>query len=183
MSELADAYTEQGELTAQKKTKMQIFQDGDWRLVTHVWVLDSSRQRLLVQQRAHKGIFDDLWDVTIGGGVHAGEPTIQAAVRELDEELGIQARSDELTLLGRWKVPKHVPELGLMMQEWSDTYALVRDIAPEDLHLQRQEVAAAKWVTLQYLHDQINDPETYKLWVPHSVEYYNGVADVIRGSK
>ena len=61
-------------------------------------VVDEARQ-LLVHQRARwKDVWPSYWDVAFGGVVDAGEGSLRAAVRELDEEAGIDAGAGWNTL-------------------------------------------------------------------------------------
>ena len=56
----------------------------------HVVVLDSSGTKILLQKRALcKDIQPGKWDTAVGGHVDAGECVVDAARRELKEELGI----------------------------------------------------------------------------------------------
>lgn len=68
--------------------------------------------RLLVHQRSeHKDVWPGRWDIAVGGVVAAGESYDDAAVRELAEEVGIEAVpeplgggryvDDEVALIGR----------------------------------------------------------------------------------
>lgn len=179
MKELADVLDSNGVPTGEQKTKDEIFRNGNWRIVTHVWIVNPATKELLVQQRVKKGIFDELWDVSVGGGVKAGEPTITAASREVEEELGLSVPESEFELVGTFKIPKFIPEKQQPMNDFSDTYLVRRAVNIEDLTLSPDEVATARLITLEALRSAINNPETYKLWVPHSVEYYNEVASRI----
>jgi isopentenyl-diphosphate delta-isomerase len=49
--ELIDVLDRNGQPTGKQKTKLQIFNDGDYRNVVHVWIVNSNGQ-LLIQQRA-----------------------------------------------------------------------------------------------------------------------------------
>ena len=61
---------------------------GEYRTVVHVCLFDS-RDRLLIQRRtAGKRVWPEKWDVSVGGGVDAGETSRQGAEREFREELG-----------------------------------------------------------------------------------------------
>ena len=54
---------------------------GEYRTVVHVCIFDS-RGRLLIQQRSReKDSWPEAWDVSVGGGVDAGETSRQAAER------------------------------------------------------------------------------------------------------
>lgn len=54
---------------------------------------------ILLQQRAHTGYLDGFYDFACSGHVDDGESIHEAAVRELQEELGITASPDDLRLV------------------------------------------------------------------------------------
>lgn len=177
--ELFEALDVEGTPTGELKTKKQIFADGDWRHVVHVWIVNSAGE-LLTQKRVEKGIFDNLWDVSVGGGVSAGEPPAQTAVRETEEELGVTITEDDLEDLGVWKVDKHIPEIGREAREFSHTFLVRRDVEQSEITLQEEEVADTQWRSLDEVEDLVRNDETYEQWVPHGPEYYLGVIAVIR---
>ena len=111
---------------------------GEYRTVVHVCVFDS-RGRLLIQQRSReKTAWPERWDVSVGGGVDAGETSRQAAEREFREELGVV-----LDLNGAR------PSVTVNFDGGFDDFFLVeRDLALEELTLQREEVAQARWADL-----------------------------------
>lgn len=64
--------------------------DGDWHKAVHVWLLVESTKELLVQRRARdKDSWPGRWDISSAGHVEAGQTCIEAARRELEEELGV----------------------------------------------------------------------------------------------
>ena len=111
---------------------------GEYRTVVHVCIFDS-RGRLLIQQRSReKDSWPEAWDVSVGGGVGAGETSRQAAEREVREELGLA-----LDLSGVR------PSVTVNFDGGFDDFFLVeRDLALEDLTLQKEEVAQARWADL-----------------------------------
>lgn len=76
---------------------------------------------------------------TTGGSVQAGEEPLTTAVRELAEELGLTVSVEELQycLMVRRK------------NAFCYVYVLKKDIPAESLILQKCEVAAAEWMTLE----------------------------------
>ena len=69
------------------KTERGNLKNGEYSISVHVWVIDN--EKLLIQKRAsNKKIFPDMWEQS-GGGVIAGETSIQAVKRECKEELNI----------------------------------------------------------------------------------------------
>jgi isopentenyl-diphosphate delta-isomerase len=176
--ELIDVLDKNGRPTGEQKTKLQIFDGRDYRNVVHVWLINSEGQ-LLVQQRAHKGLWDDLWDVSVGGGVAAGEDPIFSAARELEEELGIKVAQSELIKLGVWETTKPLPEMNKTTYEFSHTFLLKADVQTAGLKLEPKEVTRVKFMPLSELKSAINSKE-YKNWMPHPRQYYLEVLDKIK---
>ncbi len=136
--ELVDLYNEDRIPLGRTAERSGPKNPGELRLVVHVCVFDS-QGRLLIQQRAKKKyVWPELWDVSIGGGVDAGETSRQGAEREFQEELGYR-----LDLTGvRPSVTVNFPE------GFDDFYIVRRDLDLSCLTLQREEVADVRWASL-----------------------------------
>ena len=120
---------------------------GEYRMVVHVCVFDS-RGRLLIQRRTpEKVIFPNLWDVSVGGGVDAGETSRQGAEREFREELG-----HPLDLSGLR------PSVTVNFDGgFDDFYLLTEDLALRELVLQKEEVQAVRWAGLEEILAMIDE--------------------------
>ena len=129
---------------------------GELRLVVHVCIFDR-RGRLLIQQRARsKFIFPNLWDVSVGGGVDAGETSRRGAEREVREELGVSLDLSGLR-----------PSVTVNFDGgFDDFYILTKDLSLEGLTLQEEEVQAVRCdalegsVDMQGRGDVIRSPES-----------------------
>ena len=119
---------------------------GEYRMVVHVCVFDC-RGRLLIQRRApEKFIWPDLWDVSVGGGVDAGETSRRGAEREFREELGYPLDLSGLR-----------PSLTVNFDGgFDDFYILTKDLDPEELTLQTEEVQAVRWASLDEILDMLD---------------------------
>ena len=118
---------------------------GEYRMVVHVCVFDR-RGRLLIQRRApEKSIWPDLWDVSVGGGVDAGETSRRGAEREFREELGYPLDLSGLR-----------PSLTVNFDGgFDDFYILTKDLDPEELILQAGEVRAVRWASREEVLDML----------------------------
>lgn len=118
---------------------------GEYRMVVHVCVFDR-RGRLLIQQRApEKFIFPNLWDVSVGGGVDAGETSRQGAEREFREELGVPLDLSGLR-----------PSVTVNFDGgFDDFYILTRNLDLEKLTLQKEEVRAVRWADPEEILDML----------------------------
>lgn len=95
--ELNDIYDEHRFLTGQVHQRGTAWKPGQYGLVVCVWVYDG-RGHVLLTRRAKGKSFAGTWENS-GGAVKAGETSLQAVVRELREETGIEADPREFELL------------------------------------------------------------------------------------
>lgn len=109
-------------------------EDGDYHLVVNIWIYNSEGEILLTQR--HPEIpFGLKWACT-GGSALAGEDTVQAAIRETKEEIGIDILPEELILVGQER----------RLHSFLDTFAVYKDITPEQIVMQPEEVVDFCWV-------------------------------------
>ena len=112
---------------------------GEYRMVVHVCIFNGLGQMLIQQRSQEKTIWPELWDVSIGGGVDAGETSRQGAVREVGEELGY-----DLDLIGLRPAVTVNFEGG-----FDDFFVVTRDLDLGNLRLQKEEVSDVRWATLE----------------------------------
>ena len=154
--ELVDLYDGQKELTNETVDKKAV-PDGKFRLSVHVWITNDKGE-LLVQQRlatAHK--FPNMWAVT-GGSVKAGETSLDGVLRELSEELGINASKEEMKFIASYR----------RIKDYVDVWVLNKNINIDDIVMQEDEVQDVKWVTLEEFENMLNNKEV----VRSSYDYY-----------
>ena len=113
---------------------------GEYHIVVSIWTIDTNNKILLTLRSPDKEPFPDAWECT-GGSALAGETSIDAAVRELYEETGINASPEDLTLIDS--------ETG--ETAFFDVYVLRRDVPLSELIFQQGETVDAKWVTMAEL--------------------------------
>lgn len=69
-------------------TKQEAWDNGLWHRVARIMIENNAGEILLQHRSPTKDIFPDCWDNSAAGHVDAGEDYEQAAIRELEEELG-----------------------------------------------------------------------------------------------
>lgn len=119
---------------------------GEYHLVVSIWTVNSSGSILLTLRDSRKESYPNHWENT-GGAALAGETSLQAARRELEEETGIVVDESELVLLGTQKT----------RDSFVDHYLLRRDVSLSAIRLQAGETADVKWVTMQEFEGMIKD--------------------------
>lgn len=123
------------------------FAEGEYYVCCEVWMQNSEGKLLMTQRHPDKKA-GGLWEFT-GGGVVAGETTKRAALRELDEELGVSAEEAELSLLDVYQHKNY----------FMDIFVVKRDMDPKTLVLQPEEVVDAKWVSHEELLKMIEEKQ------------------------
>lgn len=135
MPELLDIYDRRRHLTGEVLPRGAYLPEGRYHLGVYACLLNG-RGELLLTRRIETKRYGGLWEYT-GGCVCAGETTLSAAVREVEEEIGV-------TLDPREAVPVCTE---FWEQEILDTWLFYRDAPLEALRLQAQEVTDARWVS------------------------------------
>ncbi len=111
---------------------------GEYRTVVHVCAFSRDGRFLIQRRTENKHIWPGRWDLSVGGGVDAGETSRQAAEREFREELGYPLD------LGTQRPSVTVNFDG----GFDDFFLTVLDLDLDALTLQPEEVAEVCYVTL-----------------------------------
>lgn len=141
--EYNDIYDRERRLTGRTHLRGTSWKRGEYGLVACVWVYDG-KGKLLLTKRAPEKSFPGTWENS-GGAVRAGETSLQAIVRELREETGIEACPEEFELI----------DSGMDGNTHFDYYCLKRQIPIEDVVLLPGETVDAKWATFSQVHELI----------------------------
>ena len=121
--------------------------ENEYRLVVHVCIFNSKGQLLIQRRQSFKKSWSGLWDVTVGGGVQTGESSADAAERELYEELGI-----------RYDFSDTRPSVSVSFTSGFDDYYIIeREVEPDTLKLQYEEVETAEWADKDRVLSMISD--------------------------
>lgn len=139
MSEYWDLYDANRNPLERTIKRGDAFAEGEYYVCCEIWIQNFKGEFLMTQRHPNKKA-GGLWEFT-GGGVLAGETTKQAAVRELNEELGICVEESELSLL----------EVYQQRNYFMDIFVLRKDLEVATLELQPEEVVDAKWVSHEEL--------------------------------
>ena len=148
--ELNDIYDKERRLTGRTHRRGTPWRKGEYGLVVCVWVYDG-KGKLLLTRRAPEKSFAGTWENS-GGAAQAGETSLQAIVRELREETGIEAAPEEFQLMcsDRDRTAHY------------DFYCLRRD-SDTPVTLQQGETDAYQWATFGQVHELIAQKKICKV--------------------
>lgn len=149
--ELLDIVDENGIPTGAVIDRKTAHRKGIRHRTAHLWLLrrrEGQVQVLLQKRSMEKDSYPGCYDISSAGHIPAGADFIPSALRELREELGLQARPEELILCGvrRFEYESAFHGSPFHDNQVSRVYALWRDVEPEALTLQKEEVERVDWM-------------------------------------
>ncbi len=153
--EYFDIRNPDGTITGEIKERSLVHRDGDLHGTVHIFIVrknDQGERELLLQKRsATKDAFPGCYDISAAGHVSAGQDYMEAALRELEEELGIKATEEELRFIGYHEGRAEEVFYGKPFRnhEISAVYLYEKKIEAEELILQEEEVESVKWMSLE----------------------------------
>ena len=151
-----DLYDRHGNALGRTIERGKRLRSGEHHLVVHIWIINSMN-RILIQRRSPElRLMPGIWAAT-GGSAIAGETSLTAVQRELREELGVYLQPDDFELLGRIT----------RRNSLCDIWFARKDVAVPNMRLQEEEVADARWVTLEQLKAMIEKGEFHHYGVPY----------------
>lgn len=140
MPELFDLYTNERIALGRVHQRGVPLPKDIYHVVVSVWTINDRQQILLTLRSPQKHLMPNLWEST-SGVVQAGEDSLKAALRELQEETGIVASPKEITFLGTAR----------KAASFVDIYIVRKKVDLSEIILQEEETVAAKWVTFSQL--------------------------------
>lgn len=153
--EYFDILNENGEFIGEIATREQCHEKGLWHRAIYGFVFNANGDVLLQKRSKNKKLWPNLWDITAGGHVLAGEFGSQALIREIKEELGINVSENEIKYL----VGSTSTNIkgNIINNHFNECYIITKNIDIKDIKLQEDEVEDIKWFTKKEILDRINN--------------------------
>lgn len=173
--ELIDIFDENNKSLNKTMMKSLAHKNGAWHRVAHIWIYNTKGEMLIQHRNCDKEIHPNLWDIGAAGHIPTGETPINGAIRETEEEIGLEITVKELEFI---KIKKGVTNTDEKIQnnEFAYIYLLKYDGKITDLKIQKEELQDLKFINLVKLKNElITKPEIY---VPH-LDYWNEIIKII----
>lgn len=142
--------------------------DGLWHRSVHVWIINDNSEILLQHRCSEKSFFPNVWDCSFAGHIGAGEGSLETAVREGKEEIGLDIDASELDFVYTNK--EKLVYGKTVSNEFVDIYLLKKNIDLSKQALQKEEVDGLKWIKLQQFFEMIEEGDESLL--PHDKNEY-----------
>jgi len=160
--EMLDIVDEYGVPTGGTVEREEAHRRGIRHRTSHVWLLRTrfGRTQVLLQKRSpKKDSHPGCYDISSAGHIPAGDGFLESAVRELKEELGVDADADELIFCGQRRFEFRETFYGREFRDnqVSNVYVLLRDIEDAEFTVQSSEVAEVLWMDWDKCMDMVRD--------------------------
>ncbi len=175
--ELIDIVDEHGIPTGVQHMKSYAHKKGLPHASVHVWLLNHNDELLFQRRSLNKNTFPGLWDVSAAGHIGASEDPKKAALREVNEEIGIQLSAKDLIRVGLWH-ERHSHSNGVIDDEIHIIYVAKKAIDLEDVNLQEEEVMAVRLLPIEAFRNKLANNKIAG-FVPHELDYYHFVIDAL----
>ncbi|KAA8494883.1 Isopentenyl-diphosphate Delta-isomerase [Porphyridium purpureum] len=160
-------------------TRRRVHTLGLWHRAVHILIArvvkvqapghgrgeDDQVQLLLQQRSADKSLAPLKWDLSCAEHLSCDEQYLQAAVRGVHEELGLNISETSLHVLE----PVHAhslryPEVDMIDNEFVCCFGTLLRLDNEPRH-DAVEVESIKWIPIEELHSQLSDcPDVFTPW-------------------
>ena len=137
--EVWDLYDKDRNKLSETMIRGETQREGTYRIVVHICIFNSKGEMLIQQRQPFKKGWPNLWDVSVGGNAISGDSSLQAAARELKEELGLDIDFSMMR-------PSMTIDFPL---GFDDVYIIHKDLDITQLKLQYEEVQRVKWADLK----------------------------------
>lgn len=179
MDELIDILTPKGEHTGATAMKTEAHRKGLFHATVHVWFYNKNGAILLQKRAKNKEIHPSLWDVSVAGHIGAGEGILDAAVREIKEEIGLIISNGQLKKIG---IFKSVQQYGkeFIDCEFHHTFLAELSVDLDQLTKQQSEVEDLQLWPIAIFEQHLDNPNMNPQIVPHDATYYSTILKEIK---
>lgn len=167
--EYLDVLDENGRKTGKVKLRSDVHRDGDWHAAVNILIVNDKNEVLHQRRAPNKDSFPNMWDLSCGGHVVTGESYLDAAIRELKEELGIDVQAEELQQLGSFKSSAQ-PTPDFINNTFEEVYLLRTDRDLADFKIQTEEISKIRYIEWRELRQMLEDPRVIDM-LKHRKQY------------
>lgn len=165
--EIFDVVDEYGNPTGETVERGEAHTKGVCHRTAHIWIArkENDRWQVLLQKRAlAKDSFPGRYDTSSAGHIQAGDEPLESALRELEEELGIKATSEQLHFVNTFRIQyeKEFHNKLFKDNEIAFVYVYLGHVNIRQVTVQEEELECVEWFDLE---------ETYKECLAHNQKF------------
>lgn len=171
--ELIDVLNEDGIQTGEILSRAEVHKRGLWHRAIVVAIINEKNEILLQQRSDNKATNAGMWDISVAGHLSAGQDSLSAAAREINEEvsvlLGYRTEIKDFRYMYCYRKEQKFRD-DYIERQFYDLFILrTSGVDDKTLFFQKEEVQAVKFVDILTIQKMIENneivqrPEVYNI--------------------
>lgn len=162
-TELLDVLNEDGIFTGEVLSRDEIHKRGLWHRAIVVAIVNEKNEILLQQRSEKKEKNAGMWDISVAGHISAGQDSLSAAAREINEEvsvlLGYRTEIKDFRYMYCFRKEQKFRDDFIERQFYDFFILRTSGVEDKTLYFQKEEVQAVKFVDLTTIQNMIDNNE------------------------
>lgn len=162
-AELIDVLNEDGVLTGEVLSRNDVHKRGLWHRAIIVAIINEKNEILLQQRSEKKEKNAGMWDISVAGHISAGQDSLSAAAREINEEvsvlLGYRTEIKDFRYMYCFRKEQKFREDFIERQFYDFFILRTSGVNDKTLCFQKEEVQDIKFVGLSTIQKMIENQE------------------------
>lgn len=162
-TELIDVLDENGVHTGEVLPRKEIHKRGLWHRAIVVAIVNEKNEVLLQQRSEKKDKNAGMWDISVAGHISAGQDSLSAAAREINEEvsvlLGYRTEIKDFRYMYCFRKEQEFGEEYIERQFYDFFILRTSGVDDKTLFFQQEEVQAVKFVDLSTIQRMVEKKE------------------------
>ena len=150
--ELIDVLDENGVFTGEVLPRSEVHKRGLWHRSIIVAIINEKNEILLQQRSENKEKNAGMWDISVAGHISAGQDSLSAAAREINEEvsvlLGYRTEIKDFRYMYCFRKEQKFSDDFIERQFYDFFILRTSGVDDKTLYFQKEEVQAVKFVDL-----------------------------------
>lgn len=161
--ELIDVLDENGCLTGKVLPRSEVHKQGLWHRAIIVAIVNENNQILLQQRSANKEKNAGMWDISVAGHISAGQDSLSAAAREINEEvsvlLGYRTEIKDFRYMYCFRKEQKFSDDFIERQFYDFFILRTSGLDDKTIYFQKEEVQQVKFVDLLDIQKMMDSKE------------------------
>ncbi len=163
MEELLDVLDENGIKTGEILPRKEIHKRGLWHRVVVIAIINEKNEILMQQRSLHKDKNAGMWDISVAGHISTSQDAVEAALREINEEVGINIPYamdiKNFRYMFSYRKEQTFSE-EYIDRQFFDFFILRKEaLSLEDIKIQESEIEQVKLVSISELNQMLEKKE------------------------
>ena len=170
MEEMLDIYTRDGKhIGTETKSACHSKNPDFYHKAAWIWIINDNNEVLIQKRASCKKNNPNKWDMSVAGHIRAGETSLEGAIRETYEEIGISPKEEDYEFICDYIYDE--------TNEIAQIYLLRLNLNINDFKIKEDEVSEVKWFSYDEFKELFNSDE----FVKFNEEYIKFILDLLKG--